>query len=81
MKVKLLKKLRKRFLWYRDENHNCWYLFNKVTKRYSYAFVFNFYYVNDMCMYYMFREMGMLYMFKSLRDRNDGRVIKGISKK
>lgn len=73
MKARLLKKLRKRFHWYRQEGRSCWFVIDKLTIKNGYAFVFNFYHVNDMLIYYMLREIGMLHHFVNLRDRKEKR--------
>jgi len=73
MKAKLLKKLRKRFRWYREIKHNCWTLYDKKTKKESYCYVIGLHYINDMAIYTMLEKMDKLKLFKLLRDRIDER--------
>lgn len=76
MKVKLLKKLRKRFYWYKEDNKNCWSYYDKKYNTHGYAFIFNTYYINDMLLYELLNELGLKYIFKSLDDRRTNRMKK-----
>lgn len=69
MKAKLLRKLRKRFHWYREEGRGCWSLYDKKTKTDSYVYIMGFYYINDMLQYTMLQRMDKLKWFRKLRDR------------
>ena len=69
MKVKLLRKLHKRFIWKKDKTKNCWTIYNIKDKSVHYAFVVGVYYVNDMALYIMFQILGKLDKFVSLNRR------------
>lgn len=69
MKVKLLRKLRKRFYWYREENDTCWRLYDKKYNHVRYCFETGFYYINDMLIWNMMKRLFIDHEFFSLRDR------------
>jgi len=69
MKTKLLRKLHKRFHWYKQDGYNCWSFDDKKTGTSHYAFVLETYYINDMLLYSMLDRMNRLEWYKRLRDR------------
>ena len=73
MKTKLLKKLRKRFSWYRT-NHACWSYTDLKTGKSYYAYVCGFYRVNDMLIFEMLDKIGLKHLF--INKRNKGKIIK-----
>lgn len=79
MKVNLLKKLRKRFYWYKDHN-TCWSYYDREKNADVYAFVYGFTNVNDMLLYRMLSEIGMEHIFIKSRDKIEARQIKKADK-
>jgi hypothetical protein len=81
MKVKLLKKLRKRFHWFRHSGHTCWTYYDNKHNHTRYAFECRFYYVNDMLMYKLLQDAGLSHLFRSLANRKDARILARHKKK
>lgn len=72
MKVKLLRKLRKRFSWFRTKQ-NCWSYIDLKTGKNNYAYTCGFYYVNDMLLYEMLTILKLDYIYlkkKNYENRN-----------
>lgn len=58
MKVKLLKKLRKRFHWYMD-GQNCWYFYDIKYNEIEYAYISGMRGINDMLILMLLRRIGL----------------------
>lgn len=76
MKVKLLKKLRKRFVFYYDKEatNQPWKLFDKESNIEIYAFETGLYYYSEMVIYAMMRRMGIIDLWESNRTRRERRI-------
>lgn len=78
MKTELLKKLRKRFVFYydREARWQPWKLFDKKTDREIYSFETGLYYYSEMVIYNMMKLSGLEDLFESNRTRRDRRIKK-----
>lgn len=76
MKVKLLKKLRRRFHWFIDAESRlstCWCYYDKKHETVNYAFVIGMVHMNDMLLYSMLEAMGRDDLYVSLRNRRESK--------
>lgn len=76
MKAKLLKKLRRRFVFYydKDATNQPWKLFDKDANIEIYAFEHGLYYYSEMVIYAMMRRLGIIDLWESNRDRKERRI-------
>lgn len=58
MKAKLLKRLRKRFYWYKDKQ-NCWYFYDLKTNEVEYAYISGMKSINDMLIKKLLERIGL----------------------
>lgn len=63
MKVKLLKKLRKRFFWYMDGQSH-WYYYDKKTNETNYAFIIGVSRINDALILSMLSKIGLEHLYE-----------------
>jgi hypothetical protein len=68
MRAKLLKKLRKRFYWYRDKRRSCWYFYDLKENVVTYASITSMRDVNDMLILSMLRKINLGHLYKSRRS-------------
>lgn len=80
MKVKLLKKLRKRFIWKMKEG-SCWYYYDRQTQQEYYAFSEYFPYVNDMLQCKLLSKLGLSHLFVALNKRREKRRLETSKRK
>lgn len=80
MKVKLLRKLRRRFHWFRRPGYDCWFYYDRKENRELYAFTLGMYYVNDMLLGELLEKLYLSDLYVGLRNRLEARsaVKKGI---
>lgn len=69
LKTKLLKKLRKRFRWYIDCEHQFWFIHDKENDKTIYCFIPGMTYRNDMALFHMMSEIGLYLHFEGLNTR------------
>lgn len=74
MKTKLLRKLRKRFFWFKRENKNFWSLYDNKTHQIIYCYRAGMYSSNDMLIYEMLAIIGMSHFYKGSRYRKEKRL-------
>lgn len=81
MKVKLLRKLRKRFKWYKKESDTCWSYYDRRTNTDHYAFSEGLFYINDMLQFQMLSKIGLSKLYIPLRQRVESRLKARVDKK
>lgn len=76
MKVKLLKKLRKRFYWWWDSYNSEWMYYDNITVC-EHSAIGDFHTKSDRLLYCMLSDMGLKKLFKMNYDRvNERRRVK-----
>lgn len=69
MKVKLLRKLRRRFHWFTEKDKPGWFYYDKKKNKIGYSFVVGWYHFNDMLLNELLYKIGKGYLFVKLKDR------------
>jgi hypothetical protein len=74
MKVKLLKKLRKRFYWYRQSGMSYWWFYDKKTNETNYAFIIGVGQINDALIISMLSRIGLKDLYEPRYVRRKRRI-------